>query len=155
MNRKRGQRRAVLAIVATYSVIAIVVSLLYLLTGCKAHEVVVERPVVVEHTTERHKVDIVRDTLVWRDSVYHYVKGDTVLIERWHHIANVSKTIVADTVRDTVPVVTEVTRTEVKEVNVLRWWQTALMWMGGVLLAIALFYAAVLLYIRNKGMDWF
>jgi len=59
---------------------------------------------------------------------------------------------VADTVRDTVPVVTEVTHTEVKEVNVLRWWQTALMWMGGVLLAIALFYAAALLYIRNKGM---
>lgn len=154
MNRKRGQRRAVVAIVATYAAIAIVVSLLYLLTGCKAQEVVVEKPVVVEHTTERHKVDIVRDTLVWRDSVYHYVKGDTVLIERWHHIANVSKMIVADTVRDTVPVVTEVTRTEVKEVNVFRWWQTALMWMGGVLLAIALFYGAVILYIRNKGMSF-
>lgn len=154
MNRKNGQRRAVVAIVATYAAIAIVVSLLYLLTGCKAQEIVVEKPVVVEHTTERHKVDIVRDTLVWRDSVYHYVKGDTVLIERWHHVANVSKTIVADTVRDTVPVVTEVTRTEVKEVNVLRWWQTALMWMGGVLLAIAVFYAAVLLYIRNKGMSF-
>ena len=152
MNRKCGQRRAVMAIVATYAAIAIVVSLLYLLTGCKAQEVVVEKPVVVEHTTERHKVDIVRDTLVWRDSVYHYVKGDTVLIERWHHVANVSKMILADTVRDTVPVVTEVTRTEVKEVNVLRWWQTGLMWMGGVLLAIALFYAAALLYIRNKGM---
>ena len=37
-----------------------------------------------------------------------------------------------DTVRDTVPMVTEVKVTEVKEVNVLRWWQTMLMWLGAL-----------------------
>ena len=37
-----------------------------------------------------------------------------------------------DTIRDTVPRVVTVTRTEVREVNVLRWWQRALMWAGGV-----------------------
>lgn len=110
----------------------------WLLCGCKAHEVVVEKPVVVEHTTERHKVDIVRDTLVMRDSVYHYVKGDTVLIERWHHVAEVSKMTVADTVRDTVPRV--VTRVETRQVNRVDPWQRWLMWLGaGTIIMIVLY----------------
>lgn len=110
---------------------ALLALMAWLLCGCKAHEVIVEKPVVVEHTTERHKVDIVRDTLVMRDSVYHWVKGDTVLIERWHHVAEVSKMTVADTVRDTVPRVVKVVRTELKEVNRVAAWQRMLMWLGG------------------------
>lgn len=117
---------------------ALLALMAWLLCGCKAHEVVVEKPVVVEHTTERHKVDIVRDTLVMRDSVYHYVNGDTVLIERWHHVAEVSKMTVADTVRDTVPRV--VTRVETRQVNRLHPWQRWLMWLGaGTIIMIVLY----------------
>jgi len=112
---------------------ALLALMAWLLCGCKAKEVIVEKPVVVEHTTERHKVDIVRDTLVMRDSVYHWVKGDTVLIERWHHVAEVSKMTVADTVRDTVPRV--VTRVETRQVNHLHPWQRWLMWLGAGFIA--------------------
>lgn len=105
---------------------------LSLLVGCSPRIVTQEVPVLVEHTTEHSSTDIVRDTLIMRDSVWHYVQGDTVRIERWHHVANVSKMIRTDTIRDTVPRVVTVTRTEVREVNVLRWWQRALMWAGGV-----------------------
>ena len=63
----------------------------FLLSGCKGKEYITERvevPVVVtqEHTIESVKIDHIRDTLIQRDSVYHYIKGDTVVIERWHHI---------------------------------------------------------------------
>lgn len=117
---------------------ALLALMAWLLCGCKAHEVIVEKPVVVEHTTERHKVNIVRDTLVMRDSVYHYVKGDTVLIERWHHVAEVSKMTVADTVRDTVPRV--VTRVETRQVNRLHPWQRWLTWLGaGAIIMIVLY----------------
>lgn len=109
---------------------------LSLLVGCSPRIITQEVPVVVEHTTEHRSTDIVRDTLIMRDSVWHYVQGDTVRIERWHHVANVSKMLRTDTIRDTVPRVVTVTRTEVHEVNVLRWWQRALMWAGGVLLAV-------------------
>lgn len=109
---------------------------LSLLVGCSPRIVTQEVPVLVEHTTEHRSTDIVRDTLIMRDSVWHYVQGDTVRIERWHHVANVSKMIRTDTIRDTVPRVVTVTRTEVREVNRLRWWQRALMWAGGVLLAV-------------------
>lgn len=102
------------------------------LCSCRTREVVREVPVVVEHTTERVRTDVVRDTIHWRDSVYHLVMGDTVIIERWHTRERVELRATSDTVRDTVPVVTEVKVTEVKEVNVLRWWQTMLMWLGAL-----------------------
>lgn len=103
------------------------------LCGCSPRVVRQEVPVMVEHTTTQHHTDIVRDTLLMRDSIYHYVQGDTCIIERWHHVINVNKMMVTDTIRDTVPQVVTVTRSEVREVNVLRWWQRVLMWLGGVL----------------------
>lgn len=108
-----------------------------MLAGCSPRVVTQEVPVVVEHTTTQHHTDIVRDTLLMRDSVYHFVQGDTCIIERWHHSIAVNKMVVADTVRDTVPVVTEVKVTELREVNRVRWWQSALMWCGGIALAVA------------------
>lgn len=113
-------------------VIALVCLMLLTMCGCKTIEVTKEVPVITEHTTEHHHTDIVRDTLLMRDSVYHYVQGDTVIIERWHHTINVNKMVVADTIRDTIPKIVTVTRTEVKEVNHLYWWQNALMFIGGI-----------------------
>lgn len=82
------------------------------LSGCRTIEVTKEVPVITEKVTERDHVDIVRDTLMMRDSIYHYVQGDTVVIERWHHTVNVNKMFVADTIRDTIPKVITITRTE-------------------------------------------
>lgn len=127
-------------------VVAIVLLLLTVMCGCRTTEVTKEVPVVTEKVTERNHIDIVRDTLMMRDSIYHYVQGDTVIIERWHHTVNVNKTVVADTIRDTIPQVVTVTRTEVKEVNRLHWWQSALMWIGG----IAVLAAGAGLLLRKK-----
>lgn len=116
----------------------------WLIGGCSPRIVEVERPVVVEQTHTQTHTDIVRDTLIWRDSVYHYVQGDTVRIERWHHVANVSKMIVADTIRDTIPRVVTVTRTERVEVErKASLIERALMWAGGIGIAVtALLVAA-------------
>lgn len=112
--------------------------------GCKpTKEIQVERievPVVVtqEHTIESIKIDHVRDTLIQRDSVYHYIKGDTTIIERWHHTQGQSIITRVDTLHiyDSVPYPVETTKesivTKVEEVNVLRWWQRALMFVGGL-----------------------
>ena len=123
--------------------VAIVVGMVvcWLLGGCSPRVVEVERPVVVEQTHTQTHTDIVRDTLIWRDSVYHYVQGDTVRIERWHHVANVSKMIVADTIRDTIPKVVTVRETVTHEVNRLHWWQKALMTAGIIGIIAMLLYA--------------
>ena len=108
----------------------------WLLSGCSPKIVEVEKPVIVEQTHSQTHTDIVRDTLVWRDSVYHFVKGDTVVIERWHTTQQVNKWVVTDTIRDTIPRVVTVREVQRIETNKLHWWQQALMWMGAALLAI-------------------
>ena len=125
--------------------VAIVLGMLIcaLIGGCSPRIVEVERPVVVEQTHTQTHTDIVRDTLIWRDSVYHYVQGDTVRIERWHHVANVNKMIVTDTIRDTIPKVVTVTRTERVEVErKASLIERALMWAGGIGIAGTLLLVA-------------
>ena len=102
----------------------------WLLSGCSPRIVEVEKPVIVEQTHTQTHTDIVRDTLVWRDSIYHFVKGDTVVIERWHHTERIERVGISDTLRDTIPKVVTVTETRIVEKNVLRWWQKVLMWAG-------------------------
>lgn len=104
----------------------------------------VEVPVVVtqEHTIESVKIDHIRDTLIQRDSVYHYIKGDTIVIERWHHTQGTTTTTRVDTLHiyDSVPYPVETTHetivTKIQEVNVLRWWQKALMFCGGIAIVV-------------------
>lgn len=104
----------------------------------------VEVPVVVtqEHTIESVKIDHIRDTLIQRDSVYHYIKGDTMVIERWHHTQGTTTTTRVDTLHiyDSIPYPVETTHetivTKIQEVNVLRWWQKALMFCGGIALVV-------------------
>ena len=123
--------------------VAIVLGMMvcWLLGGCSPRVVEVERPVVVEQVHTQTHTDIVRDTLIWRDSVYHYVQGDTVRIERWHHVANVNKMMVADTIRDTIPRIVTVKETVVQEVNRLHWWQEVLMTAGIIGIIAMLLYA--------------
>lgn len=125
--------------------VAIVLGMLvcWLLGGCSPRIVEVEKPVIVEQTHTQTHTDIVRDTLIWRDSVYHYVQGDTVRIERWHHSIAVNKVMVADTIRDTIPKVVTVTRTERVEVErKASLIERALMWAGGIGIAVTLLLVA-------------
>lgn len=122
--------------------------------GCKPHKEVVteyvEHPVVVtqEHHTESVRVDIVRDTIHQRDSIYHYINGDTTIIERWHYYTNNNQQVRVDTLVkvDSVQVPVEVVRVKevakVEEVNRLKWWQRLLMGIGGVALIAVCIMAA-------------
>lgn len=123
----------------------------FLLSGCKGKEYITERvevPVVVtqEHTVESVKIDHVRDTLIQRDSVYHYIKGDTTIIERWHYLQGRSSALRVDTLHiyDSVPYPVTTTKevVEVKEVNVLHWWQKMLIAIGGGSLIALILFAA-------------
>lgn len=125
---------------------------LVLLCGCHGTKTITDRvevPVVVtqEHTIESMRIDHVRDTLVQRDSIYHYVQGDTVRIERWHYLQGTTNVVRVDTVHVTdsvqVPVVT--TQTIERQVEVprhLSWAQKTLMVFGGVsMIAVLLLIA--------------
>lgn len=123
-------------------IFSMVVLLLYL-CSCKTQYKVVEVPKVVtqEHTIESVRIDHVRDTLVQRDSIYHYVQGDTVRIERWHYLQGTTNVIKVDTLIKTdsvpYPVTVEKTITKVEEVEKkLHWYQKLLMAVGGIALIL-------------------
>ncbi len=117
---------------------------LVLLCGCRGTKTITERvevPVVVtqEHHTESVKVDHVRDSVFQRDSVYYYVKGDTVRIEKWHYLQGTTNVVRVDTlhVYDSVPypVRVDVEKFITNTVEVekpLWWWQKTLMIIGGI-----------------------
>ena len=120
-------------------VIAIIFSMVVLLLSlcsCKTQYKVVEVPRVVTQTNVEHHTNIVRDTLLRRDSVIIVQRGDTVYHETWHHLQAINRTYIADTVRDTIPQIVTVTKTEIKEVEKpLSRWQRLKMRLGGWLLA--------------------
>lgn len=134
--------------------LGLLICLVISLCACKPQrELQIERvevPVVVtqEHTIESVKIDHVRDTLIQRDSIYHYVQGDTTIIERWHHTQGVTNIYKVDTLHiyDSVPYPVTTTQikevTKVQEVNVLKWWQKLFIAIGGIaIVALGLFGA--------------
>lgn len=139
--------------IATGVFLGLLFCLLITLCGCKTQketETQIERvevpvPVIQEHTIENVRVDLIRDTLVRRDSVFHYIKGDTVVIERWHYTTNNNVKLRVDTIVKTeyvekpVEVTKEVERTkvQVKEVEKkLHWYQKLLMAVGCIALLL-------------------
>lgn len=154
--------------IAAGFILAVLMCLLITMCGCKAQkEIQVERvevPVVVtqEHTIESVRVDHVRDTLIQRDSVFHFVKGDTVLIEKWHYLQGSTNVVRVDTLikTDSVQVPVEVVRekvvTQVEEVEKqLTWWQKTKMGLGTAfiaLLAIGAMFGGMRLYGKYKRL---
>lgn len=120
----------------TVLVIFGIICLLLSMCACKTQYKVVEVPRVVTQTNVEHYTNIVRDTLLRRDSVIIVQRGDTIYHETWHHLQAINRTYIADTVRDTIPQITTITKTEVREVEKkLTSWQRLKMKLGGWLLA--------------------
>ena len=128
--------RAILAIIAAMLICLSIT----LLTGCKTHYITQEVPVVLHDRDSIVSVQHIHthDTLMMRDSVTTYIKGDTIRIERWHTLQAVNHIARIDTLwRERIveqPV--EVKTTELREVNHLHWWQKCLMWCGAFAIGI-------------------
>ena len=128
--------------------LALLACLVISLCSCRGKQLVtetIEKPVIVtqEHHTESVRVDIVRDTIHQRDSIYHYIKGDTTIIERWHYYTNnnlqtkVDTLVKVDSVQ--VPVVAERIVTKVEQVEKpLKWWQKLFIGFGGLCFVLVL-----------------
>lgn len=73
--------------------------ILLMLSGCKTRYIASE-PVIVHERDSIVRVNTlqVHDTLHTRDSIYHFVKGDSTIIERWHYVNNINRINTTDTV---------------------------------------------------------
>ena len=122
------------------SAVAVIIALVVLalvLCSCKTKYITQteykEVPVVLHDTVAKNIWRI--DTTFVKDSVYFAVKGDTVYKERYNTKWRIK--VAHDTINKVVTIPVEVVRTRtktktvVKEVNRLYWWQKVLMIIGG------------------------
>lgn len=125
----------------TVLIIIAALAMLLCLCACKTQTKVVQVPTYLHDTTTVYRYQVRHDTLhsYTRDSVYMYVKGDTVYHNAVRYIDNSRVVYRCDTVHSNKvverPVV--VTKTQVKEVEKqLTKWQRTKMKLGGWLLAV-------------------
>ena len=125
----------------TVLIIIAALAMLLCLCSCKTQTKVVQVPTYLHDTTTVYRYNVRHDTLhsYTRDSVYMYVKGDTVYHNAVRYIDNSRVVYRCDTVHSNKvverPVV--VTKAEIKEVEKqLTKWQRLKMNLGGWLLAV-------------------
>lgn len=97
------------------------------LIGCRSIQYVPVENTIVK--TE-YKNSVSYDSIYFTDSIYIREKNDTVYIEnikyRYKYVSNIDTIVKNDTITNTTIQEVEV----IKEVNKLKWWQTALMALG-------------------------
>lgn len=97
------------------------------LIGCKSIQYVPVENTIVK--TE-YKNSVSYDSIYFTDSIYIREKNDTVYIEnikyRYKYVSNIDTIVKNDTITNTIIQEVEV----IKEVNKLKWWQTALIALG-------------------------
>lgn len=130
--------------------------LLIVLASCKTKYVdritEVEVPVMIETVKTEYINQLYRDSIFVHDSIDRYVSGDTVYLYKEKYIYNYKNRTDTVVKIDSIQVPVEVVRTvntntvEIKEVNRIKWYQTGLMWAGG----LAILFSALWLVWRLK-----
>lgn len=112
--------------------------LVFICVSCSTTKYV-DRPVPVEIVRTEYINQLYRDSIFVHDSIDRYVKGDTVYQYKYKYIykyLNRTDTILKT---DSIEVPVEINTVEINEVNKLKWYQSTLMWIGGLALLILSF----------------
>lgn len=108
-----------------------IIPILILLASCAAQKQIIEVPVETVKTEYIHDTKI--DSVYVRDSIDRWREGDTVFIYKEHtkyKYLNKTDTIVRV---DSIPKIIKVETVKEVEVNHIKWYQKALMWIGGIM----------------------
>lgn len=99
----------------------------------------VDREVPIETVRTEYINQLYRDSVFVHDSIDRYISGDTVYQYKYRYIYKYLYRTDTVVKTDSIEVPIEVKTTEIKEVNKLRWYQSALMWVGGLALLVLSF----------------
>ena len=144
--------------------------LLFVFCACRTQRhvqteyVYIERNDSLKHLSQR--IDSLlrettkRDSIHEKDSVAVVIKGDTVMIDRWHTVYKESsnynsqkeKEIIHDTIYQTHTEYIDryIEKEVIQEVNKLYWWQKTLMWIGGIGLGFTIILVLVAIFTIRK-----
>ena len=128
-----------------------VIPLLMLAVACSPKKQVtsqfVEVPVPVETVRTEYIHDTRIDSVFVKDSIDRWMKGDTMFIYKEHtkykYINKTDTVIRIDTIPKIVKVETKSETIKEVEVNHIKWYQSALMWIGGVVLLSLIIYLTI------------
>lgn len=117
------------------------------LTSCRAVKYIdrtvvdsTEIEVPITNTKIKYRDRFLYDSIYVHDSIFTLIKGDTVYVSKnkeTNRLVNKADTIIkTDTIKIPVKITKTVTKTEiqVKETNILYWWQKSLMYLGFIVL---------------------
>ena len=117
------------------------------LTSCRAVKYIdrtivdsTEIEVPITNTKIEYRDRFIYDSIYVHDSIFTLIKGDTVYVSKnkeTNRLVNKADTIIkTDTIKIPVEITKTVTKTEiqVKETNILYWWQKSLMYLGFIVL---------------------
>lgn len=105
--------------------------LILAVASCKPQQQIVEVPVETVRTEYIHNTKI--DSVIVRDSIDRWMKGDTMFIYKEHtkyKYVTLNDTVVRT---DTIPKIIKTETIKEVKVNYIKWYQKALMWIGVVL----------------------
>lgn len=105
--------------------------LLFICASCTTTKYV-DRPVIVETVRTEYVTQLYRDSVFVHDSIDRYISGDTVYQYKYKYIYKYLNRIDTIVKTDSIEVPVEIKTTEIKEVNKIRWYQSVLMWLGGL-----------------------
>lgn len=105
--------------------------LIFICASCTTTKYV-DRPVPVETVRTEYVNQLYRDTVIERDSVDRFIKGDTLIVYKYKYrykYLNKTDTVIRT---DSIEIPVEIKTVEIKEVNKIKWYQSILMWLGGL-----------------------
>lgn len=109
----------------------LIVILLFICISCTTTRYI-DRPVPIETVRTEYINQLYKDSVFIHDSIDRYINGDTVYQYKYKYIykyLNRTDTIIKT---DSIEVPVEIKTTEIKEVNKIKWYQSILMWVGGI-----------------------
>lgn len=109
--------------------------LIFICASCTSVKYV-DKPIPVETVRTEYINQLYKDSVFIHDSIDRYIQGDTVYQYKYKYIykyLNRTDTVIK---RDSIEVPIEVKVIEIKEVNKLKWYQTYLMYIGGLVTII-------------------
>lgn len=126
------------------------VLLMMVLCCCKTQKQIQTEYVYIHQTDTLIQFKWRVDSINVHDSIVTLIKGDTVITDRWH--TTYRDRLRVDTVEKvrTETIYQTKTETQIQEVNRLYWWQSTLMWIGGIGLVLAIILLLVAIFTIKK-----
>lgn len=126
----------------------LIVILLLIITSCSTTRYT-DRPVTIETVRTEYINQLYRDSVFIHDSIDRYISGDTVYQYKYRYVYKYMNR--TDTVCkiDSIEVPIEVKTVEIKEINELKWYQTVLIYIGGISFLLILLKLGSIL--KNKN----